>query len=392
MKRLVIGVLLAAVLLTGCGKKQETTNTPPAQGTNDNEYWPTSCGEVYSAITEDLAFRVSVEEKNGTVTDLAITPDNAWNVAGMERIFSINYVWSEASRAEWDAQMSGGGNLLTISEETGDAAIWCRSDGNVVCWRADGGEVQYARAVNPKEGEPFEGKLYHLLDGIAEDAVGAGVWNVTADGDLDADEAAEELLNQITANYCAVPKWVTWKPEDVVADGSNVYDHYQGEPENFCCGMGFLVKLAEPDGENGSYWRSGAGLETPDEDGYYGWGKAVHVKRNETGDWYVYDHGTGGYLVELPFKWEEATLAQLVEAFFETVGDTHEWQVPYYILALPREQLKALPALLKELTEAEAMELIGLLEKQAVNAKETGPWVADMLEDVLEEYSAYLAE
>lgn len=392
MKRLVIGMLLAAVLLTGCGKKQEENVVPPTQGTHDDEYWVTSCAEVYKTITEDLTFRVSVEEKGGKVTDLAITPDNAWNVEGKERLFSISYVWSEATQAEWDAQLSGGGNLLTIAEETGDAAIWCRSDGNVVCWRADGGEVQYARAVNPKEGEPFEGKLYHLLDVIAEDAVSAGVWNVTADGDLDADEAAEALLEQITANYCAVPGWVTWKPEDVVAYKSHVYDHYWGEGENFCCGMGFLVKLSDPNGESGSYWQAGAGLEAPDEDGYYGWGRAVHVKRNENGDWYVYDKGTGGYLAELPFKWEDATLEMLVEAFFETEGDTHEWQVPYYILALPREQLRALPDVLAELTESEAAELIALLEKQAVSAKETGPWVADMLEDVLEEYSAYLAE
>ena len=45
-----------------------------------------------------------------------------------------------------------------------------------------------------------------------------------------------------------------------------------------------------------------------------------------------------------------------------------------------------------KLTAEEAMELITLLEKQAVSAKETGPWVDDMLKDVLEEYSAYLAE
>lgn len=392
MRRLVIGVLLAAALLTGCGKKQETTTTPPVQGTHGEEYWVTSCAEVYKTITEDLVFRVSVEEKGGKVTDLAITPDNAWNVEGRERLFSINYVWSEATQAEWDAQLSGGGNLLTISEETGDAAIWCRSDGNVVCWRADGSAVQYARVMNPKEGEPFEGKLYHFLDMIAEDAVSANVWNVTADGELDADEAAEDLLDQITANFCAVPDWVTWKPVDAVADGANVYDHYWGEGENFCCGMGFLVKLADPEGENGSYWNAGAGLETPDEDGYYSWGRAVHVKRNENGDWYIYDKGTGGYLADLPFAWEDATLEMLVEAFFESEGDTHEWEIPYYILALPREQLRTLPELLEDLAEEEALELIGLLEKQAVNAKETGPWVADMLKDVLEEYNTDLAE
>ena len=118
----------------------------------------------------------------------------------------------------------------------------------------------------------------------------------------------------------------------------------------------------------------------------------MHVKRNENGDWYVYDKGTGGYLADLPFAWEDATLEMLVEAFFESEGDTHEWEIPYYILALPREQLRALPELLEDLAEEEALELIGLLEKQAVNAKETGPWVADMLKDVLEEYNTDPAE
>ncbi len=65
--------------------------------------------------------------------------------------------------------------------------------------------------------------------------------------------------------------------------------------------------------------------------------------------------------------------------------------MPYYILALPKEQLKALPDVLGQLTAEEAAELITLLERQAVSAKETGPWVADMLEEVLEEYSAWLA-
>ena len=384
MKRLVTGVLLAAVLLTGCGKKENTIHTDPGQGTQDETYGVTGCAEVYKAITEDLDFLISVEEKGGKVTELAVTADHAGSVEGRERLFSFQYVWSEATRAEWDAQMSGGGNLLTIREESGDAAIWCRSDGNVICWRADGGEVHYARAVHAKGGDP----LYQLLADIAEDVVMAGVWNVTAKGDLTADEAAEELLEQITANYCAVPNWVSWKAEDVVAKDAHVYDHYWGVGENFCCGMEFLVKLSDSNSEKGSYWNAGAGLGAPDEDGYYGWSRAVHVKRNESGDWYVHDKGTGGYLVELPFKWEDATLEQLVDAFRETKGDTHEWQVPYYILALPRQQLKALPQVLERLTAAERTELVALLEKQAVSAKETGPWVADMLRDVLAGYSA----
>ena len=65
-------------------------------------------------------------------------------------------------------------------------------------------------------------------------------------------------------------------------------------------------------------------------------------------------------------------------------------------LLLPRKVLQmgkeAQEKLLEDLAEEEALELIGLLEKQAVNAKETGPWVADMLKDVLEEYNTDLAE
>ena len=39
MHKRIITSLLAAVLLTGCGKKQDAANTPPQQGTQSPEYW-----------------------------------------------------------------------------------------------------------------------------------------------------------------------------------------------------------------------------------------------------------------------------------------------------------------------------------------------------------------
>ena len=393
MKRVFTCLLLAAVLLAG-GRERPTDPAPaqaPAPQADAGQALAADCAGAYAAITEDLTFLVSVEEADGTVTTLDITPDNAWNVEGRENLFAISYDWSPAEAGDWEALPAGGGTLFTLADADSQTTIQCRSDSDLVRWQRGGGAVSYASAVNWREGEPYEGKLCRLLAIIAEDAVSARVWDVTADGALSPEEAAEALGEQVAANYCTVPDWVTWKPEDACFGGSNVYDWYKGQPENFCCGLGLRAKLAGPMGEGGGPWQAGTGLDEPDGDGYYGWGKAALVKKNASGNWYIADRGTGGYSVELPLgSLDSASLEQLTDAFFLTEGSTHDWLLPYYILSCSERELSALPALLDGRTEDEVRELCRLLADCAESTKESWPWTLEDLAEALGEYGQYL--
>ena len=393
MKRAFTCLLLAAVLLAGCGKKQTgpAPEKDPAPQADAGQALAADCAGAYAAITEDLTFLVSVEEADGTVTTLDITPDNAWNVEGRENLFAVSYDWSPAEAGDWEALPAGGGTLWTLADADSQTTIQCRSDSDLVRWQRGGGAVSYASAVNPREGEPCEWKFCRQLAIIAEDAASARVWDVTADGALSPEEAAKELGEQVAANYRAVPAWVTWKPEDARFGGSVVFDWYKGQPENFCCGLGLRVKLADPMGEGGGYWQAGAGLDEPDGEGYYSWGREALVKKNEAGDWYIADRGTGGYTVELPLgSLDSASLEQLTDAFFLTEGSTHDWLLPYYILSRSETELSALPELLDGRTEGEARELCRLLADCAENTKESWPWTLEELAEALGEYGPYL--
>ncbi len=393
MKRVFTGLLLAAVLLAGCGKKQTEPAPPadPAPETDVGQILAADCAGAYAAITEDLACLVSVEEADGTVTTLDIIPDNAWNVAGRENGFPVSYDWSPAEAGDWEALPAGGGTLFTLADADSQTSIQCRSDSDLVRWQRGGGAVSYASAVNPREGEPYEGKFCRQLAIIAEDAVGAWARDVTADGALSPAEAAEVLGEGLAENYRAVPAWVTWKPEDTAFGGADVFDWYRGQPENFCCGMGLRIKLADPEGEGASHWQAGAGLGQPDEDGYYGWGCEALVKKNEAGDWYLVGTGTGGFSVELPLgELDQASLAQLTDAFFLTEGSTHDWLLPYYILSRSQAELSALPALLDQRTEDEARAMCRALASCAESTKESFPWTLEDLAEALGEYGPYL--
>lgn len=366
MKHVWLWIILAALALAGCQAAEDPAGEIPAPAVEAEAEEPAAdpaleeaARALYAGISGEEIFTVTVAVPDGTLTAFDIEKGrNDWNVRGREYTFS-DYAWSAAPAEEWEALLSGPdrGYLLTVAARDGGNAIRCCSGGDVVELTADR-ETTYARAVNPREGrEPYEWKLYGNLEMIAEDAMSERVWAVTADGTLTPAKAAERLAEQVAENYRAAPDWVEWKPRDARTDGTNVFDIYWGEPENFCCGMGFRVLVEDLDSEQASYWQAGAGLGEPDGDGYYGWGREVLVRKNGDGDWYCADRGTGGYSVLLPKRAEGANqLAALVEDFYLTEGFTHESLLPYKILSQPAEALAKLPALLEGRTEQELLD------------------------------------
>lgn len=111
----VMGLLLLT-LLAGCGQTQKVPPEPDETLAAE--------AAVYAAIAEDLTFTMTVEEADGTVTELDIVPDNAWNVKGRENIFPISYQWCPADKADWKTQLAAeeGGDLFTMADETGTMA------------------------------------------------------------------------------------------------------------------------------------------------------------------------------------------------------------------------------------------------------------------------------
>lgn len=394
MKRTWALILMMTMLLTGCARKQpeqENTKTPETQQTESEKLAAEVIG-LYQVITDAETFRITVEEPDGTETVFDIVKgENDGNVAGRQHTFA-DYTWSAASETDWKALLvsKDRGYLLTVASQDGKAAIRCCSGSNLAALEQDG-KTSYYQAVNPREGqEPYAGKLYGNLAMIALDAASHQVWSVTANGALSPGEAAEDLAEQVAENYCAVPDWVDWKPLDAKAEKTEVYDVYLGEPQQFCCNMGLRIKLEDPKSERAGYWQAGAGLDQPDSKGYYGCGSQVYVVKNEDGDWVIRARGTGGYFVDPPVEYEKASAAQLMEVFRLTEGETHDWRVPYYLLALPRAELAKLPTAMDSLTEEEARELCRLLEKNLDRTKETGAWTREDLQAVLGKYGALL--
>ena len=346
---------------------------------------------AYAKITQSLTFTLYVEEGSGAGWDLSITPENAWNVEGRENLFPISYQWSAASAADWAAQVGAMGEddlLLEMASPDGATGLRCCTAGDVIAWTAAGG-TSYAHAAVLPDQEPVSG----LLRGIAEDALRDAAFSApTVDGaETDYEEIARQLSEAMAENVRAVPDWVTWKPLDFRTGGVSVFDAYYGEPENFCAGLGFRLRLDSPDSAMANSWQAGGGLGEPDADGYYGWGRAALVRKNAAGDWSCADMGTGGYSAELPLSaaGEKAPLSELVDAFFLTEGTSHDWLVPNYILYHTAEEMEALPALLDRRTDAEARALCAALGTCLRDA-DYWDWTTETLARALGSYGAYL--
>lgn len=403
MKRILLCWMLLA-LLTGCGKAGE----PVPEGVPEEvlegeteslsgEELVSSAMEAYAAITKDLTFTLDILDaaaEDAEFLTFSITPESAWNVAGRENLFPDSYRWEPASASTFGVQwtdMENRGLCFTMTAPDGETALRCCTGRDAVMWNVDG-EAHYALVTAVEDGGPG---LDDLLRGIAEDALREAAFSApTVDGaETDYAAIARQLNEAMAENVRSVPDWVTWKPLDFQASGASVFDAYYGQPENFCAGLGFRLLVDDPYGERANSWQAGAGLGEPDADGYYGWGGAAAIRKNADGNWCCDGLATGGSSVELPLSapGAEAPLSELVDAFFLTEGESHDWLVPYYILEHPAEDMAALPALLDQRTEEEARELCGVLGDCCPQGyPDAWDWTGETLAAALGRYGAYL--
>ena len=242
MKRMVSLLVLLSLLLSGCGRSETKppAEEPPqkpeelteAEQQAESDGLAAQAGAVYAAIT-DGDFTIWVTEPDGDITTLEVIPGiNDWNVQDRENSFPYTYQWAEATYEDWRDQWTAedAGRMVTLAAPEEMSLSACT--GGDVVEVVEQGHVTYLRAVNPKAGmEPFEWTLGGmLLNVLAADALSYEMWNVTADGSLHPQAAAEQMLEQIAANYRAAPDWAPWKPLDTLANETDVFDIYWGEP------------------------------------------------------------------------------------------------------------------------------------------------------------------
>ena len=117
-----------------------------------------------------------------------------------------------------------------------------------------------------------EAGVYESFLTMAEASVGHSIWSVTAEGSLSPWEAAQVMVEQIAENYRNVPGWVEWKPVDVQAGDTQVFDAYLAQPQQFCANFRLRVKVEDVTDPRYGYWQAGAGLGEADSEGYCGYG------------------------------------------------------------------------------------------------------------------------
>lgn len=383
MKRF-LTLLLVPVLLCGCAKKQtaapeelNTTAASPAVSAVQENY-AAQVAEVYQSVLLQEGSTISLEELGVGDMTLELT-------LGVSKEFlDTSYRWSAAAKADWEELLASPerGYLLAMSAPDGCTAIRCCSGGDIVMVEKNR-EVTYLRA------EGTEGtRLFESLFVMMVDALDAAIWNVTADGSLSPQAAAEKMVETIAFLYRTVPDWVEWKPLDVQSDGAEVYDIYYGEPEQFCANFYFRVQVEDVTSAKYGYWQAGSGLGEPSEEGY-AYSSQVLVTKNEEGDWALMSRGSGGYHVVLPRKEGEDNLSLLVGDFFLTEGESHDWIIPYTILNRSARELAQLPEILALRGEKQAKTLCEALGK-VWRENDFWPWTEAELNAALGRYAAYL--
>ena len=329
--------------------------------------------DLYRHITDpqgDKQYNFTAQVRHNNRTDeFHITPENGYNVAFVGNYF-FTYTWQEAEEADWLGR-DYVGTVLTLTSADGRSSIRCRSADDVAELTRDG-ETWYVRVWDPETPEDPDPILWPTfwayLMNIPDDAFVSQPFDITVDGSLSPAEAARQMSEQWAEHERNAPDWLDWKPLDFQTESAEVFDVYKGEDEpQFCFGADFRVLLDNP---NYSRWQAGSGLGDPIAEGpfagYYSWGREVLAAKNEDGDWYIVDYGTGGYSVELP-GWTlsynmanylgNASLEELMNLFFLTEGDTHKYRLPMFICERPAEELAGLNDLLDRHTEAEAQAL-----------------------------------
>ena len=250
-----------------------------------------------------------------------------WSTPGYR--LATEFVWNEVTAAESVAFSDCG---YTFHFTCGQRAITVCSHENLLEIELDGVKRFFRGTPLNLNTHSDCSEIFNMFLQFAEtaeyeyaEAVRCSVDGSITDYNIVAQKLAEQYA-KISANR---PGWFSRKAEDAVVSGTTVFDAYYGKDmPNFFFGMGLKLKLTD---QQRNYWEPGSGLEEPASDGeyagYYGWGAEVSVKKGTDGNWHITGLATGGSLVDLPVSWADASAKLLVELYFLTGGQTHDWHI-----------------------------------------------------------------
>ena len=361
---------LALLALSGCAQEKEKDteqNDPQARETILQ-----CCEAIFGSAEETGVYHIRVtDEQDGGRVDEYDCPrgagkqgyDSSPVYALTEPSMCGDEPWYAAAEQDWDdcrngivAEISYGEDAIAFIPPWGamkaDAA-YEHPGGNVLRLTRNGETTYYKSSTT---------HAAQLLFGYAQDAVMKELYDLHVPGtETDYENIANEFCAQFADGLNAVPRWFRGKPDDAASPvKKRVFDAYYGtDYPNFCFGFGVMMRFDDPESSQRYQWEAGSGMSEPTGEGeygdYYGWGMAADACRDEAGNWYVAGTWTGGGAVWLPrigrgldSDQQEATAAQLIDSWFLTTGEAHEWRIPNMLYGRPsaelREAMAALPS------------------------------------------------
>ncbi len=375
--RILLSALTVLALLTlgGCAqKKEENTkqNDPQAR-----EAILQCCEAIFGGAEETGTYhiRVTDERDGGRVDEYDCPRGGDGQGYGNSPVYALSEPsmygdepWYEATEQDWDdcrngivAEISYGADAIAFIPPWGTMKTDAEREhpgGNVLRLTRNG-ETTYYKSSTAHAAQ--------LFFGYAQDAVMKELYDLHVPGtETDYENIANEFCAQFAAGLNAAPRWFSGKPDDAAAAvKERVFDAYYGtDYPNFCFGFGVMMRFDDPESSQRYQWEAGSGMSEPTGEGeygdYYGWGMAADACRDEAGNWYIDGTWTGGGAVWLPqigrsldSDQQEATAAQLIDSWFLTTGEAHEWRIPNMLYGRPSAELREAMAALPSVQAAE---------------------------------------
>ena len=317
-------------------------------------------------------YHISVEA-DGRRDEYAVKAHNAaWNVESSEGHFLKNYYrWDSLEEGEIAALKgeAAGGAVMRIWTERDSFEVF--EAGNALLWTEEEGTEHWLRPT------PIGNNDLPLYDDFMRYAMNAESNSLPGQAAVPGTVTEyAEVAWQISEQYAALlldrPAWSRAVPYGAGVRFISLFDAYYGEDfPNFC----FTMYLAlDVDESNRMAFEAGPGLGEPIEGGpyagWYPWRIEATVGLVD-GQWRILDMGSGGANVWLPegvgwaFPEEDAlTTEQLVELYFRTWGQTHDWRVLRTLAQKPKEEIREE---MDQLSEEERYALLRGMERYNKN-------------------------
>ena len=369
--RILLSTLTVLALLTLGGCAQEKGENAEQNDPQAREAILQCCEAIFGGAEETGTYHIRVtDEQGGGRVDEYDRPRGAKQGYGNSPVYALSEAsmygdepWCAAAERDWNdcrngvvAEISYGEDTIAFIPPWGTMKTDTEYEhpGGNVLRLTQNGETTYYKSNTAHAAQ--------LLFVYAQEAVMEKLYDLHVPGtETDYENIANEFCAQFAVGLNAAPRWFSRKPDDAASPvKERVFDAYYGtDYPNFCFGFGVMMRFDDPESSQRHQWEAGSGMTEPTGEGecgdYFSWGMAADACRDEAGNWYIDGTWTGGGAVWLPrigrsldSDQQEATAAQLIDSWFLTTGEAHEWRIPNMLYGRPsaelREAMVALPS------------------------------------------------